>query len=178
MLNYLLATVLLLASPQFLKTNQDVDVNFDHEAQFAKYKTYKWVPVEGARHLDDLTADQLVGTLNVALEKKGLKRADDKPDLYIAYQVASGNEKKLSHFDVGASYGSGAGATSGNGAATVTTVHTGLLVLDLYDAATKKLIWRGVVSNAIAADAKPDKKQKQMDQGVEKLLRQYPPQAK
>ena len=155
-----------------------MNVNFDRGAQFAQYHTYKWAPVESAQRLDDLTADQLVGTLNVALEKKGLKRSEDKPDLYIAYQVARGDEKKLSHFNAGASYGSGAGATSGTGAATVTTVHTGLLVLDLYDAGTKKLIWRGVVSNAFAADAKPDKKQRQMDQAVEKLLKQYPPQVK
>jgi Domain of unknown function (DUF4136) len=174
MMNYLLATVLLLASPQFLKTNQDVSVNFDHEAQFANFKTFKWVPVEAAQRLDDLTADQLIGTLNVALGKKGLKLSDDKPDLYIAYQIASGNEKKLSHFDVGASYGSGTGAT-GNGGASTTVVHSGLLVLDMYDAASKKLIWRGVVSNAFAADAKPDKKQKQMDSAVDKLLKAYPP---
>ncbi|HUN61100.1 MAG TPA: DUF4136 domain-containing protein [Candidatus Sulfotelmatobacter sp.] len=177
MRNYLFVTVLLLASPQFLRTNQDVSVNFDHQAQFAKFKTYKWVPVEGAQHLDDLTADQLVGTLNVALEKKGLKRSEDKPDLYIAYQIASGNEKKLSQFDLGASYGSGTGA-SGTGGASTTVVHSGLLVLDLYDVTTKKLIWRGVVSNAFAADAKPDKKQKQMDAAVDKLLKGYPPAAK
>jgi hypothetical protein len=178
MTNYLLAAVLLLASPQFLKTNQDVSVTFDHEAQFAKYKTYKWVPVEGAQHLDDLTADQLIGTFNVELEKKGLKKSEDKPDLYIAYQVAHGNQKNLSHFDLGASYGSNAGATTANGGASTAIVHSGLLVLDMYDAATKKLIWRGVVSNAISADAKPDKKQKLMDEGVEKLLKQYPPQVK
>lgn len=177
MMNYLLAAVLLLASPQFLKTNQDVSVNFDQQAQFAKFKTYKWVPVEAAQRLDDLTADQLTGTLNVELEKKGLKRSEDKPDLYIAYQIANGNEKKLSHFDVGASYGSGTGGAA-NGGASTTVVHSGLLVLDMYDAATKKLIWRGVVSNAFAVDAKPDKKQKQMDSAVDKLLKNYPPATK
>ncbi|HTZ48044.1 MAG TPA: DUF4136 domain-containing protein [Verrucomicrobiae bacterium] len=175
MMNYFLAAVLLLASPQFLKTNQDVSVTFDHEAQFAKYKTYKWVPVQVAQHLDDLTADQLIGTFNAELEKKGLKKLEDKPDLYIAYQVAQGNEKKLSQFDLGATYGSGAGGTAASGGASTTIVHSGLLVLDIYDAATKKLIWRGVVSNVIAPDAKPDKKQKQMDSGVQKLLKDYPP---
>ena len=152
MMNSLLATVLLLASAQFLKTTQDVSVNFDHTAQFAKYKTYKWVPVAAPQHLDDLTADQLIGTLTVALDKKGLKRSEDKPDLYIAYQVANGNEKKLSQFDVGASYGSGTGA-AGNGGASTTVVHSGLLVVDMYDAASKKLIWRGVVSNVIRSFA-------------------------
>jgi hypothetical protein len=178
MRHYFLAAVLLLASPQFIKTNQDVNVTFDHEAQFTKYKTFKWVPVENAQHLDDLTADQLVGTFIVELEKKGLKKSEDKPDLFIAYQIAQGNEKKLSHFDLGASYGSGAGATTASGGASTTIVHSGLLVLDIYDAASKKLIWRGVVSNAIAADAKPDKKQKQMDSAIDKLLKNYPPEAK
>jgi hypothetical protein len=175
MMNYFLAAVLLLASPQFLKTNQDVNVTFDHEAPFAKYKTYKWVPVQSAQHLDDLTSEQLVGTFNAELAKKSLKKSEDQPDLYVAYQVAQGNEKKLSHFDLGATYGSGAGGAAANGGASTTVVHSGLLVLDMYDAETKKLIWRGVVSNAISADAKPDKKQKQMDSGVQKLLKDYPP---
>lgn len=42
----------------------------------------------------------------------------------------------------------------------------------------KQLVWRGVVSNAIDANAKPDKKQKHMDKAIEKLLKEYPPQKK
>jgi hypothetical protein len=158
---------------------QNASVNYGKNADFSKYKTYKWVNIENAQHLDDLTADQLAGTVESELAKKGLKKSQtDKADLFIGYQVGRGKEKQLSQYNVGATYGSAAGATSGTGGATTTVVHTGLLVLDMYDAETKQLIWRGVVANAIDADAKPDKKQKHMDQGVAKLLKDYPPQKK
>jgi Domain of unknown function (DUF4136) len=158
---------------------QNTSVNYDKNTDFSQFKTYKWVNIENAQHLDELTADQLAGTVETELAKKGLKKLpSDKADLFIGYQIARGKEKQLSQYNVGASYGSAAGATAGTGGATTTVVHTGLLVLDMYDAETKQLIWRGVVANAIDADAKPDKKQKHMDQGVAKLLKDYPPQKK
>jgi hypothetical protein len=158
---------------------QSANHTFDKDAVFSNYKTYKWVNIENAQHLDDLTADQLMGTVDVALVKKGLtKSPSDKADLLIGYQIARGNDKQLSHFNIGGSYGTAAGANSGSAGATTTTVHSGQLVLDMYDSQRKQLVWRGVVSNAIDANAKPDKKQKHMDQAIEKLLKDYPPQKK
>jgi hypothetical protein len=173
-----LASLLLIVAVGRLAA-QNASANYDKNTDFSKYKTYKWVNIENAQHVDDLTADQLAGTVESELAKKGLKKSQtDKADLLIGYQVARGKEKQLSQYNVGASYGSAAGATGGTGGAATTVVHTGLLVLDMYDAASKQLIWRGVVANAIDADAKPDKKQKHMDQGVAKLLKDYPPQKK
>jgi Domain of unknown function (DUF4136) len=158
---------------------QNASANYDKNLDFSKFKTYKWVNIENAQHLDDLTADQLAGTVETELAKKGLKKSQtDNVDLFIGYQVARGKEKQVSQYNVGATYGSAAGATSGTAGGTTTVVHTGLLVLDMYDAQTKQLVWRGVVANAIDADAKPEKKQKHMDQGVAKLLKDYPPQKK
>jgi uncharacterized protein DUF4136 len=175
---FFLATLLLIMVVGRVRA-QNASVNYDKNADFSKFKTYKWVNIQNAQHLDELTADQLAGTVESELVKKGLKKLDsDKADLFIGYQIASGKEKQLSQLNIGASYGSAAGAMAGTGGATTTVVHTGLLVLDMYDSGTKQLIWRGVVANAIDADAKPEKKQKHMDQGVAKLLKDYPPQKK
>ena len=145
---------------------------------FLNYRTYKWVSIPSPQQLDELTAAQLVGTLEVELARKGLSKSkSDSADLFIAYQVVRTGNKEPNHYDVGATYGS-AGGDTGNGGATITTIHSGQLILDMYDATSKKLIWRGIVSNAIDADAKPDKKQKHMDKAVEKLLKDYPPQKK
>ena len=158
---------------------QSVNYTFDKGAVFSGYKTYRWVNIENAQHLDDLTADQLMGTVEVALAKKGLtKSPSDAADLLIGYQIARGNEKQLSHFNIGGAYGSAAVATSGTAGATTATVHSGQLVLDMYDSQRKQLVWRGVLSQAIDANAKPDKKQKHMDKAIEKLLKNYPPQQK
>ena len=52
---------------------------------------------------------------------------------------------------------------------------TGNLVLDLYDAKKKQLVWRGAVGNPIDLDGKPASRQKQLDRAAEKLLKHYPP---
>lgn len=153
---------------------------FDKSTDFSKYKTYKWVSIPSSQKLDDLTADQLIGTLNVELAKKDLKKSDsDKTDLYIGYQIIPvAKNKSLTHLNLGMAYGAPAGGSSGSATTTTTIVHSGQLILDMYDANTKQMVWRGMVSDAIDANAKPDKKQKQMDKAVEKLLKDYPPQKK
>lgn len=153
-------------------------VTFANGISFVNYKTYKWVTIPGSEQLDELTSDQLMGTIEVELAKKGLTQTQsDNPDLLIAYQVASGKAKSLKNLSIGASYGSNGGASAGT-TGSVTTIHSGELALDMYDAARKQLIWRGLTSNAIEADAKPDKKQKHMTQAIEKLLKHYPPEKK
>jgi len=158
---------------------QSVSYSLDKSADFYKYKTYKWVSIQNAQQLDELTSDQLIGTVDAELAKKGLtKMQSDNADLYIGYQIGSGKEKQLRNYNIGASYGSPAGGNMGTAGATTTIVHSGQLALDMYDAAKKQLVWRGVVSNSIEADAKPDKKQKHMSKAIEKLLKGYPPQKK
>jgi len=158
---------------------QSVSYRFDKDSDFSKYKTYRWVNIPNAQQLDELTAGQLVGTVDVELRKKGLSLVQAGPaDLYVAYQMARGSPKQLSNFNVGLSGGSAEPRSAGTAGLSATTVHTGELILDLYDGATKKLVWRGFVSGAIEAEAKPDKKQKHLDRAIQKLLKDYPPKKK
>jgi hypothetical protein len=179
MYKYLLLACALLALGVGRVAAQSPNYSFDRNADFSKYKTYKWVRIESPQHLDDLTADQLIGTLDVELAKKGLtKSPSDKADLYIGYQITRGNEKQLSHYEIGAEYEPEAGATTGTAGETRTTVHSGQLILYMFDAARRQLVWWCVLSNAIDADVEPDKKQKHMDKAMAKLLKDYPPQKK
>jgi hypothetical protein len=157
---------------------QSANVTFDKNTDFSKFKTYKWVTIRNAQQLDQLTEDQLIGTLQVGLSRKGLTKSDsDNADLFIGYQMTRNNQKQSTDYNVGGAYGS-AGGSSASAATSTTTVHSGRLVLDMYDPAKKQLLWRGVVSDAIDASAKPEKKQKHLDRAVEKLLKDYPPQKK
>jgi hypothetical protein len=58
---------------------------------------------------------------------------------------------------------------------TTSTIHIGEVGLDMYDAAKKQLVWRGTASKTLNPKAKPDKRQKNIDKGVVKLLKNYPP---
>jgi Domain of unknown function (DUF4136) len=165
---------------------QDVRYNYAQDADFSKFKTYKWVSIKNADQVDELTAKQLTTAIDAELAKKGLTKTDaDTADLYLGYQTAIGSEKELTAYNTGWGYGPGwyggwYGSPVGMGATTVSTstIYVGQLDLDMYDSAKKELVWRGVVSKTIDTKASPDKRQKNIEKSIAKLLKNYPPPAK
>ena len=163
---------------------QDVRYNFDKDANFPGYKTYKWVTIKGAQQLNDLVDRQIKSTVDAELAKKGLTKTESDPaDLYIGYQAAVGQEKQYTSFDTGWGYGPGwgggwYGGGSGMSTGTTSTIYVGQLALDMYETAPHKLVWRGVASKTIDPEAKPEKQQKNLTKAVEKMLKKYPPEKK
>ncbi len=157
---------------------QDVTYNFDQGTDFSRFKTYKWVSIKNAQQVDDITARQITAAIEAGLAQKGLTKTDsDSADLYIGYQTAIGSQKQWTGYSNGWGYGPRWG---GGGMATATsqTIHTGQLDLDMYDSANKRLVWRGAVSKTIDPNAKPEKRQKNLDKAIAKLLKNYPPPTK
>jgi hypothetical protein len=180
----LLAAALLLAGGSALA--QDVRYNFDKQADFSKFKTYKWVDIKGSQKPNDIVDKQIKDTIDSQLATKGLSKVDtDDADLLLGYQTAIGSEKQFTSYNTGWGYGPGwygGGWYGGGGMSTTTgqtsTIYTGQLDLDMYESAKKDLVWRGVVSKTIDQNAKPDKQQKNLTKAVTKLLKNYPPPVK
>jgi hypothetical protein len=176
----LLFATLFLTSPAFA---QDVSYNFDKTADFTKYKTYHWERHPNSADIDQLTVTQLGAALDAELARKGLtKKESGATDLVLVYQLAVKSEKEISTFSSGYGMGPGWGGSWYGGGGTTTTsvsnIMIGSLDLDMYDAASKQLVWRGVASKTLDAGAKPEKRQKNMAKGAEKLLKNYPPVVK
>ena len=156
---------------------QNVSYNFASEVNFAKFKSHKWVEIPGGVKLDDITVNQLNTALDAELAKKGLTKTDsDTADLYVGYQVAITQEREITSYNSGWGYGPRWGG--GMSTATSSTLHIGSMALDIYETAPKHLVWRGVVTKTIDTGAKPDKRQKNIQKGVTKLLKNYPPKPK
>jgi hypothetical protein len=181
---FVLSLVLLLAGAGSALA-QDVRYNFDKSANFAVFKTYKWVAIKGATPLSDLADRQVKSAVDDELATKGLTKSEsDTADLYIGYQAAVGQEKEYTSFDTGWGYGpgwhgggwygGGGGMTSG----TTSTIYIGQLALDMYASSPHSLIWRGVASKTLDTEAKPEKQQKNLAKAVAKLLKNYPPKVK
>jgi len=174
---------LLLAS---VARAQDVSYNFDHQADFSKYKTYKWVKNKNSEQLDDLISRQIAEAIDNQLATKGLTKTEgDNPDLYVGYQVSVSQEKQLTTFDSGYGYPGGWGGRwyggyygGGVSTSTTSTIHVGSLALDMYDASKKQLVWRGIGSKQLDPKAKPEKRQKNLNKGLAKMLKNYPPKPK
>jgi hypothetical protein len=163
---------------------QDVKYNFDEATDFSKYKTYRWEKHPKSIDVDEITLGQLAKGFDAALASKGLSRKDAAPtDMVIVFQISVKQEKQITSYDTGG-YGYGprwrGGWYGGTGMSTATTetINIGSVVLDMYDAGTKQLVWRGMVAKAVDEGAKPDKKQKNIDKAAEKLMKNYPPKKK
>jgi len=181
---WLLATLLAIAgaSPAYA---QDVRYNFDKQANFAGYKTYKWVVLNGAPPLSDLVDRQIKAAVDAELAKKGLTKIDDdSADLYIGYQSAVSTEKEFSSFSAGWGYGPGwygggwYGPSGGMVSGQTSTIYVGQLSVDMYASKPHMLVWRGLASKTIDQTAKPEKQQKNLAKAVAKLLKNYPPPVK
>jgi hypothetical protein len=172
-----LLALILLALGVSQAAAQDVTYNFDQDTDFSRFKTYKWVSIKNAQQVDDITARQLTAAIDAELAKKGLTKTDsDDADLYIGYQTAIGTQKQWNAYNTGWGYGPRWGG--GMATATSSTIYVGALDLDMYEPPNKRLVWRGAVSKTIDPNAKPDKRQKNIQKAIEKLLKNYPPKKK
>jgi len=163
---------------------QDVRYNFDKDANFSGFKTYKWVILKDAVQLDNIMDKNIKSAIDAELAKKGLTRVDtDNADLYVGYQGSVGQDKQFTSYSTGWGYGPGWGGGWYGPSSTMTTgqtstIYTGQLVVDMYDSAHKDLVWRGIVSKTLDPKAKPEKQHKNLAKAMSKLFKNYPPAPK
>jgi hypothetical protein len=153
---------------------QDVTSNAMPGADFTKYHSYRWVTIEGATVPNQIVDAQIKSSIEAQLTAKGMTKTDDeKADLLIGYQISIDQQKQWNAYATGGVRWAGGMAT-----ATSTVITIGTLVLDMYDPATKQLVWTGRATKTIDPGNSQDKKQKNLDKAMEKLLKLYPPKSK
>lgn len=171
------AVVGLLAVGASVAPAQDVMVNYVPGTDFSKYKTCKWVEIQGAEKPDQIIDTQIKQAIDKALAASGLTKATgDKADLYVAYQIAYTKEQQWNTYNVGGPYAWRYGG--GSGQATSTTITIGTVALDMYDPAAKELVWKGQASKTLSNEKDPAKRQKNIDKAMAKLLKDFPPKPK
>jgi hypothetical protein len=149
---------------------QTVYVNYNHNADFTHFKTYAWGQNANPNAIQDSIMMQTTQQdVDSQLTAKGLQKVQESqnPDLIV---VASGGMKNQTSYN---EWGTG-GWALGGGMSTVTpeTTHVGTLVVDIYDANGKKLIWRGISQGALSN--KGEKNEKKLSKSIEKMFKQYP----
>jgi hypothetical protein len=175
----LVALVLVPVLLQAQKTSYD----FDKGANFAAYKTY--AHKDGTKVGQPLIDDRIVSAIDSALASKGLTKSD-KPDVFVVYHVAFDKQKDISTFSSGYGggygpygWGYGGGWAGGTTTTQVRDILIGTLVIDLADAAKGQMVWRGMATKeGVDVQAKPDKRDKNITNAVNKIFKNYPPKQK
>ena len=164
---------------------QDVKYNYRQGTDFSKYHTYKWVdtvdgtPAIGGR-LDQILDSEVKQSIDSQLAAKGLAKVDSgKADLLVGYQIALTQEKQWNASGTGwggGPWGAGPwGMESLSGTATSSTINVGTLVLGIYDAGAKQLVWMGAASKTVNPGNNQQKNRKTLDKATQKLLKDFPP---
>jgi hypothetical protein len=143
---------------------QHVTTDSDPAAPFATYKTYAWTP--GTASAISLTEQRIHDGVNAQLQGKGMTQVDSNPNVFVATHVTTHAVPQV--------IADGFGPWGfGGGMATVQTYTEGSLIVDLYDATTRKMVWRGVATAAVSS--KPEKNAEKIDKSLMKMFARYPP---
>jgi Domain of unknown function (DUF4136) len=154
---------------------QSVHYNYVPGTDFSKYRTFKLVESPNGKHPNQILDGQIKQAIATELSAKGLTQTDDEnADLFVTYQIAVDQEKQWN------AWGTGGGWGWGGGMATVTSsnINIGTLVVDMYDVAAKKQVWRGDASKTIDPSKNPEKNLERLQKGIAKLLKNFPPSSK
>ena len=162
-------SALLFATSAFA---QQVKTDYDRSTNFSQYKTYSWEKVQTK---DPLQVDRIKSAVNSALAAKGLTEVPSGGDVEVFAIETTQNQQTLNTFYDGFGGGRRWGGFGGFGDATTTVENykVGTLVVDLFDAKTEGLLWRSSSSDTLSDKA--DKNTKNLDKGVNKMFKHFPP---
>jgi len=148
-----------------------VKTDFDPAARFASYRTYTWIgkPTGG----DPLNQQRIVDGIDAKLQSKGWKLATDG-DVQVGAQVAAQEKRDYTTYYSAAGYGYGWGGF-GPGVATTTsyTYEVGTLVVDMFDAKSKRAVWHGSASGTLPSNS--DKVPALLQASLDKMFANFPP---
>jgi len=150
-----IAMALFLATSLFAG---DVKTNYNRSANFNQYKTYSWGNVQTQ---EALLVDRIKSAVDGALAAKGWRQVASGGDVSVTATEITEDQQILNTYD---------------DITTTETYQVGSLVLEMFDTRTAKLIWRGSSSDTLSS--KPDKNIKNLDKGVQKMFKNFPPEAK
>jgi hypothetical protein len=164
----LVGLALFLANASFA---QQVKTDYDRAANFSQYKTYSWEKVQTP---DPLWVDRIKAAVNEALAAKGWMQMESGGDISIIAMEINQNHQTLNTYydDFGGGWRWRGFGGFGESTTTSQTYTVGTLVVDLFDAKTKTLVWRGVSSGMLSD--KSDKNIKDLNKGVQKMFQHFP----
>ena len=153
---------------------QHIQTDFDHQANFSQYKTYSWQEIKAS---NSLWGDRIKEAVNAQLGSKGWIQVDSSGNVVIVAIKTTQTERTLQTFYDGMGGGWRWRGFGGFGESTTTEqdYKEGTLVVDMYDASTKQLIWRGSAEEVLSDKA--EKNEKNLDKGVAKMFKSFPPRS-
>ncbi len=151
-----------------------VHQDFDPTANFGQHRTYHWYTTEVAGLEHQLDNRERIGrsvklAVESALLQRGMSPTTESPDVLVAYYVSVGGQQGL---DSDNASSIGYGFTGIPNFKDTNAYSAGTLVIDLVQANSNELIWRGWAEAEINPDSLVEA---DITRAVNYILAQYPP---
>jgi hypothetical protein len=152
---------------------QTVTYDYDKSANFATFKTYTWV--KGTNVNDALNHQRIVRAVDAQMALRGFTKveAGASSDLLVAYHASFDTNLRINGFSSG--WGGYRFGGSRTGTATAEEIVVGTLIVDMVDASTKTIVWRGTATKELDPKANAEKRDKNINRAAEKIFKNYPP---
>ncbi len=163
---YLLCAMLACMA-SVVALGQQVSVNYNRSQSFAQYHTYTWASDNANQIQNSILAQQAKSDIDAAMQGKGLQLVPESqnPDIIL---TASGGMKQQTSYQAWGMRGIGGGM----GGITPEQNVIGTMIVDLYDAKTKSLVWRGIAQDTLTNNG--NKNSQMVSKAVAKMFKQWP----
>jgi len=138
-----------------------------NKADFAHFKTYAWA---SGHSVEEPLNQSIVSSIDGQLSAKGLTKVSpgEHADVLVSDDVVFDRDIRGSGFREGLRNLRWRGGSK--------YVLMGMLVVNLVDSGTGAMVWRGMASGVVDANASPKKHDKKIHEVVQKIFRSYPPE--
>jgi hypothetical protein len=164
----ILSSAVALATAAFA---QHVAVDYDHAANFKQIKTYSWAKLHTA---DPITDNRVKEAIDQELAAKGWSQLPSGGDVALVVVEQTSVREQYDSF-----YNGFGGRRWGGGmvdeTTTVDNYEVGTLIVSMFDGNSRQLIWRGTATGDKSDN--PQKKIKSLTKVVQKMFKNFPPNA-
>jgi uncharacterized protein (DUF1501 family) len=159
--------MMLVCITSVIAVGQTVSVNYNHSQSFSSYHTYAWASNNANQVQNSILAQVAQQDIDTAMQGKGLQKVQEsqKPDLIL---LASGGMRQQTSYSASGMRGIGGGM----GGITPQQNVEATLIVDLHDAKSQSLIWRGIAQDTLSNNG--NKNQQLVEKAIQKMFKQWP----
>jgi hypothetical protein len=177
----LLIGVLLGGLLPALATAQSTTYDYRPTQDFSRLKTYTFKDVQKTDN--PFVDERIAAAIAAQLSARGLTRDDRDPDVYVSVRQTFDTKPKYYIYGSPWGYGYGWGYPGFYGydwnpwytTVEVKEITVGTLTVDLKDADSDQLVWRGISVKRVHEMSKPSKVVKRINRRISKMFDTYPP---
>ena len=159
-----------------------VSYNYDQNVNFTKYHNYSWAVEEKSKQEASLTTiarrniikKEVTRIIRNELGSRGFEESIKNPDFLVAYHT--GIKGRVDVREFGYNYTTESRTWGwGPDPLQITPYQEGSLIVDIIDADSKNLVWRGIAQEIIPDNPLPEEIVKLLEEAVPKILKNFPP---